>query len=112
TNEGDSVFGLLSRVAGLLRNGGDVAATLGEMDKAIQTTIDGRSELGTRHAQLLRAQAANTNSSVDLENQRSSIEDLDLGRAILDLKSQELAYQAALGVTAKVLQPTLMDFLR
>src|SRR6185312_2884040 len=57
TNEGDSVFGLLSRVAGLLRNGGDVAATLGEMDKAIQTTIDGRSELGTRHAQLLRAQA-------------------------------------------------------
>ncbi|WP_104086842.1 flagellar hook-associated protein FlgL [Arthrobacter sp. GMC3] len=113
TTEGNSVFGLLSRIADALRApGGDVSAELGAMDKAVSGAIDARAELGTRQAQLLRAQTANTNGAVDLENQRSSIEDLDLGRAILDVKTQELAYQAALSVTAKVLQPTLMDFLR
>ncbi|ALE93442.1 hypothetical protein AOC05_15805 [Arthrobacter alpinus] len=113
TTDGDPVFELLSKIADALRApGGDVAGQLGAMDTAVNRAIDGRAELGTRHAQLLRAQATNVNTAVDLENQRSSIEDLDLGRAILDVKTQELAYQAALSVTAKVLQPTLMDFLR
>jgi flagellar hook-associated protein 3 FlgL len=37
---------------------------------------------------------------------------VDLGRAILDLQLQTTNYSAALAVTAKVLPPTLMDFLR
>ena len=36
----------------------------------------------------------------------------DLGSVIMDLKLQETNYQVALAATAKVLQPTLMDFLR
>jgi hypothetical protein len=32
--------------------------------------------------------------------------------ALIDLQLQEVAYQAALGATAKALQPSLMDFLR
>lgn len=110
--KGDSVFGLLKTIADALRTGGDVAAHIDAMDTALSAVINGRSEVGARHAHLLRAQAANANAVVDLENQRSGIEDLDLAKAILDVKSQELAYQAALSVTAKVLQPTLMDFLR
>ncbi len=47
-----------------------------------------------------------------LEAQRSSVEDLDLATVILDLQVQEVNYQSALAVTARVLQPTLMDFLR
>ncbi|MCQ9162490.1 flagellin [Arthrobacter sp. STN4] len=110
--KGDSVFGLLKAIADALRSGGDVASHLGDLDKAADTVVDARSALGARHAQLLRAQDANANGAVDLENQRSGIEDLDLSKAILDVKTQELAYQAALSVTSKVLQPTLMDFLR
>jgi len=113
TTDGDPVFTLLSNIAGALRTpGGDVTGHLGALDKAVNRAIDGRAELGTRQAQLLRAQKTNVDGAVDLENQRSSIEDLDLGKAILDVKTQELAYQAALSITAKVLQPTLMDFLR
>ena len=33
-------------------------------------------------------------------------------RDMLELKLQEVTYQSALAVTARVLQPTLMDFLR
>jgi flagellar hook-associated protein 3 FlgL len=89
-----------------------VSAKLTPLDKAANRVADSRSELGARQGRLLRAQSSNANAAVDLENQRSSIEDLDLAKAILDVKTQELAYQAALSVTAKVLQPTLMDFLR
>ena len=108
----NSIFGLLSKISSDLRNGGDVASNIDTLSTAVDKVVTGRSEVGARHAELLRAQDANTNAVVDLENQRSGIEDLDLGKAILDLQTQQLAYQTSLGVTAKVIQPTLMDFLR
>ena len=42
----------------------------------------------------------------------SGIEDIDLAETIMNLNMQQVAYQGALGAAAKVLQPTLMDFLR
>jgi flagellar hook-associated protein 3 FlgL len=48
---------------------------------------------------------------VALETQRSGIEDVDMAEVLMDLQLQQVAYQAALNVTAKVLQPSLMDFL-
>jgi flagellar hook-associated protein 3 FlgL len=42
----------------------------------------------------------------------SEIENVDIARAVVDLQMQEVAYQAALGATARVLQPSLLDFLR
>ena len=42
----------------------------------------------------------------------AEIENADLPRTLVDLKMQEVAYQAALAATARVLQPSLIDFLR
>jgi flagellar hook-associated protein 3 FlgL len=42
----------------------------------------------------------------------SEVEDIDLPKTITDMTLQQTAYQAALGATAKVIQPSLMDFLR
>jgi flagellar hook-associated protein 3 FlgL len=36
----------------------------------------------------------------------------DLAQAMVDLQLQEVAYQASLATTARVLQPSLVDFLR
>ncbi len=49
---------------------------------------------------------------VNLAAQRSGIEDIDLAAIIIEIQQQEVAYQGALGAAAKVLQPSLMDFLR
>jgi flagellar hook-associated protein 3 FlgL len=46
-----------------------------------------------------------------VESRRASIEDVDLGKVILELKTQEMAYQTALAVTSRALQPSLMSFL-
>jgi flagellar hook-associated protein 3 FlgL len=39
------------------------------------------------------------------------LEEVDVIEAASDLTSQEAVFQASLAVTARVLQPTLLDFL-
>ena len=78
----------------------------------MNTVLAHHSVLGSRDAQLQRAQEVNMQQQGALEARRSEIEDVDLGTAILQLQVQQVNYQAALAVTAKVLPPTLMDFLR
>lgn len=112
TTAADSLFDMIKNIATDLRAGNSLTASIGDVNKSLDRVIGARSELGARHAELLRAQESTTHSIVDLENQRAGVEDMDLGKAILELKTQELAYQASMSVTAKVLQNTLMDFLR
>ena len=42
----------------------------------------------------------------------SDVEDADLTKLITDLAMQENAYNAALNSAAKILQPSLLDFIR
>lgn len=49
---------------------------------------------------------------LSVENIVSRTEDADLTEAIMDLKNQETTYQASLNTAARIVQPTLMDFLR
>jgi flagellar hook-associated protein 3 FlgL len=109
----DSAFALIDELIGKLNAGqnltGDDITAVDDRMKAISTE---HTKIGTRHAQILRAQEANMEQSVALETKRSGIEDIDLAEVILELKMQEVSYQSALSVTARVLQPTLMDFLR
>ncbi|WP_285319422.1 flagellar hook-associated protein FlgL [Pseudarthrobacter sp. lyk4-40-TYG-27] len=111
-NGAGSVFALVSGVAAAIRSGADPSPQLGAVDARLNSVINGRAEVGTRQAQLVTAQDRLSGLKATLETQRSAIEDADIGQVVLDLKLQESNYQVALAVTAKVLQPTLMDFLR
>lgn len=42
----------------------------------------------------------------------TNIEDADIPKAIMEMQSLELSYQTTLATTARIIQPTLMDFLR
>ncbi|MDJ0348552.1 flagellin [Cryobacterium sp. PH29-G1] len=108
-----SVFALLDTIVTDLRSttNVNVATHLDALDKRMAIMTGQRSEIGARQVQLERAQSTLLEKSATLDAQRSGIEDADLGQVILDLKLQEVTYQAALAVTARVLQPTLMDFL-
>ncbi|MDQ1656541.1 MAG: flagellar hook-associated protein 3 FlgL, partial [Cryptosporangiaceae bacterium] len=44
--------------------------------------------------------------------QLSDVEDIDLPKTITDMQLQQAAYQASLAAAAKVVQPSLVDFLR
>ena len=111
--EGDaSMFKLVDNIIADLRSGVNVNARLNEIDSRSSAILGQLGAVGARQAQVLKAQGANMSESVSLEAQRAEIEDVDLGQAILELKAQELNYQAALSVTSRALQQNLMDFLR
>ena len=107
-----SVFTLLDNIVADLRAGTNVGGRLNEIDSRMATMVSERAAVGVRQSQIERAEGANLEKSGSLEAQRAGVEDIDLGQVILSLKLQEVAYQSTLAVTARVLQPTLMDFLR
>jgi flagellar hook-associated protein 3 FlgL len=107
-----SAFALLDNIVSDLRNGVNVGVRLGEIDDRMGVVVGERADAGVRQAQILQAEETLMKESGSLEARRSGIEDLDLAKVVLDMKVQEVAYQSALAVTARVLQPTLLDFLR
>ncbi len=107
-----SVFTVLDDIAADLRAGVDPTGRLGALDGAMKNVVAARAEAGTRSVVLQRASQTVTEATTSLTSRRTAIEDVDLGQAVLDLQLQQTAYQAALAVTAKVLQPSLTEFLR
>lgn len=59
-----------------------------------------------------RAKEATMHDQVSLEARRAAVEDVDSVEVLVRLQAQELVVQSSLAVTARVLQPSLMDFLR
>jgi flagellar hook-associated protein 3 FlgL len=107
-----SVFATIDRIAADLRSGVNVGARVNDIDSHTKAFIAGQADIGSRHSQIERAQEGNALLKTTLEGQRAGVEDADLGQAILDLKQQDVSYQAALAITAKVLPQTLMDYMR
>jgi flagellar hook-associated protein 3 FlgL len=107
-----SVFTLVDNIVNDLNTGTNIGARLTEIDQRMEAIRGQQAVTGTNQTMLTRAEDANANRTVSLESQRSSVEDVDLAKVILDLQTQQTTYQASLAITAKVLQPSLMDFLR
>lgn len=108
-----SVFSAVASIATALQNGtAPTPQQLADLEASFTKVVNGRAEIGTRQAQLERAGTVNTELEATLDAQRNGLEKADLGSVIMDLKLHETNYQVALAATARVLQPTLMDFLR
>ncbi|MPY94786.1 MAG: flagellar hook-associated protein 3 [Acidimicrobiia bacterium] len=108
------LFQVLEQAVADLR-AGDVAAAgqgLERIDAAMDRIGVSQATLGTRARQLEAQASRNSSTTIDLKAGLSEVEDIDYAQAIIEVKTEEMAYQAALSVTAKVIQPTLIDFLR
>lgn len=91
---------------------GTLAASTGLIDSALARVAQSQVVVGSRAAQLEGIMQQNVDASIGLKGGISKLEDLDLAEAMISLRTKEAAYQAALQVTAKIIQPSLLDFLR
>ena len=112
--DGANLFDDLTAIAAAIR-AGDSAATATGLD-ALQTGL-GRvtaalSDVGSRTVRVEAAEQAAIDAELSVKNSLSEVENTDLPKALMELKLQETAYQAALASTARVMQPSLIDFLR
>jgi flagellar hook-associated protein 3 FlgL len=110
---GNQLFSVLATISSDLQsNPSALTADLSQLDAASATLQSQRADVGARYNRIDQMKTNADNRVIDLKTQLSDVEDIDLPKTITDLQLQQTAYQAALSATAKVLQPSLMDFLK
>ena len=89
-----------------------IEAAIADLDGALSTVLDATTTLGAAGARIERATARIGQEIGTLKSALSSVEDVDLTEAMMNLQMQETAYQAALAAFARSNQSSLVDFLR
>lgn len=109
---GTSVFALMDQIAATLRAGGDPTSYLNQLDVIADAVKTELASVGARENTVDTAAGQLSEAASAVKTQISGIEDVDLASVILQLQSQQVAYQGALGAASKVLTPSLMEFLK
>jgi len=95
---------------------GASAEAIGDMIKPLQDAqnhlLTQTADIGGRVRRLELLEARFEQDAINYERMRSDAEDVDMAEVIMHLKMAEAIYQAALSAGARIIQPTLMDFLR
>ena len=82
------------------------------LDLAIDTMVSTLGRLGAVDARLAGTFERTEREIPEVMAQDSRNTDIDFAEAIIDLRLLETTHRAALGVSARIMQPTLLDFLR
>jgi flagellar hook-associated protein 3 FlgL len=110
---GVDVFGVLGQLwQGVDQN--DPAAintAIGDLDKALDQLNVERSKVGGAGAKADAFESRLQGQAQELTTQVSDLENVDAYQVYSDLAAQENALQASVAVTARMQQPTLLDYL-
>ena len=110
---GGQLFQVMSDIAADLQtNPSNLSSDLDRLDSATTTLKAVQSGVGARYNQVSQMQQFANDKIDNLTSQLSDVEDIDLPQTISDMQLQQVAYQAALSAGAKVVQPSLVDFLK
>jgi flagellar hook-associated protein 3 FlgL len=85
---------------------------LGEVDGAHDAVLDGLRELGFRSSSMDVLKNRVEGLRIGRTESLSRVQDADITESIIELQRQDLAYQAALQVTSRVIQTSLQGLLR
>jgi len=87
----------------------------GEQLESMDTWMDRlnqyRAEVGIKMNRMEFAQNRITDENLSYTALLSKIQDVDMAEGIMDLATQQSVYRAALATGARIIQPTLVDFL-
>jgi flagellar hook-associated protein 3 FlgL len=108
------LFTVLQDISNNLRDNdmGAMDQSLKNLDSAHDLLKSALSDVGARYNRVTQMKQSADDHLLSVTSQLSDIEDVDLPKAIMELQIQQTSYQAALAATAKVIQPSLIDFLR
>ncbi len=108
-----SIFNTLEEFQGYLENNDvdGIERTLSRLETHYEKIVGVQADTGFKYNRLQFQEKISVDMDLALDERRSSLEDADIVEATMNLKSIELAYQAALNSTSKVLSVSLVDFL-
>ncbi|EIJ80515.1 flagellar hook-associated protein FlgL [Bacillus methanolicus PB1] len=112
----DGIVGMLQNLKIDLRDaaktGTDIGGYLSQVEGQQDKLLASRSELGAKQNRVEMMEERLATREVIITKVMSNNEDIDYEKTITELISQESVHRAALSVGARIIQPTLMDFLR
>jgi flagellar hook-associated protein 3 FlgL len=88
------------------------SADITDVDATLSKVMQALGDVGARAARVDSTKANVDAHRLDLVARISENEDVDLPETIMNLQAQQVAYQSALGASAKILQTSLVDFLK
>ena len=106
--------GILDILSNQLRTGtgSTISATLGDIDANLDNILGSRASLGANVNRVTAISSQMDTTTTNLTGNLSSIQDTDISKTILDFQTQQNTYQAALSIGAKIIQPSLVDFMK
>lgn len=111
---GRDVFSVLDDFEAALRAGDTPAidAAIDEIDTGLDGVMSSLTQLGAVGARIESANETILENIGEIQQQLSSLEDVDLTEAIMELQLNQQQYEAALAAFAQTSQASLVDFLR
>jgi flagellar hook-associated protein 3 FlgL len=110
---GSDIFTTLSSISNAIRTDPSqlqsLSTTLGTQTSNVQQQL---ASVGARYQRVSAMQTQNSSDNVTMKKNLSNLEDADIAQVLTDLQTQQVAYQAALQVTAQAIQPSLANFLK
>ncbi|EMT52259.1 MULTISPECIES: flagellar hook-associated protein FlgL [Brevibacillus] len=107
-----NMFKVLDNIIEELNNGRSAAQFQDEISQQYDNLLAERATLGARVNRIeLIGERLNV-QEVNIKELMSKNEDADIAEVITNLKTQEGVHRSALGAGARIIQPTLLDFLR
>jgi len=116
--DGEEVFGTIFKTLSDLKvalEGNDVAgiqASLTDLTANFNEMSGKISDIGSKMNRMEIKENIFQDLKIANTDRLSTIEDADIAEAIMNLKAKELAYQAALASSSKVMQLSLVDYLK
>jgi flagellar hook-associated protein 3 FlgL len=94
------------------KKGEEIGAYLEDMDKSINNFINLRSQVGAKLNRVKMTESRLSSEELQIRTMKSENEDVDLAEVITELKMEETVYRASLASGSRIMQQSLVDFMR
>lgn len=110
--QGTAFEAIIGLMQGLHVNSGDeIKASMQPLDDSMSRFLSAQTLAGSRTNRLQFTETQNRDDKVVLTAESSRIEDVDFAQVISEFQNRQQVYQASIQVGAKIIQPTLSDYL-
>lgn len=106
------IFATLTKIIEKLENDQSPSDLLGELDEHFNNILRLRADAGARQKRLEDMLLKNETETFNMTELLSKTYDVDIAKKVMEYKVMESVYTASLQTGAKILQPSLLDFLR
>ncbi|MCA0170580.1 flagellar hook-associated protein FlgL [Bacillus sp. RAR_GA_16] len=109
-----NLFKALDQLSGALVNGDQdgISSALEKVETGKEQVLNSWTTLGAKQSRVEGMNQRLKEENLSLQTLVSKNDEVDFAEAIMKLKTEESVYQASLAASAKIIQPSLLDFLR